>query len=177
MNPKIYSKFVEAQNQQQAQQTQQTNNNNNNKEEKKDENLLQKAGNWIGDKVEGAKNAAGEWVSDKVDDVKNAAVQKVVEPLKGTLEKAVGAGIVAAPFAFQLYKEITGMLDGNENANTDTDGDGKVENQMVQQLQNQIDTQFSTDIKVLYNKAKNTKSDYAQKVITQLQPLLNSDTD
>lgn len=175
MNPKIYSKFVEAQNQQQAQQTQQTNNNN--KEEKKDENLLQKAGNWIGDKVEGAKNAAGEWVSDKVDDVKNAAVKKVVEPLKGTLEKAVGAGIVAAPFAFQLYKEITGMLDGNENANTDTDGDGKVENQMVQQLQNQIDTQFSTDIKVLYNKAKNTKSDYAQKVITQLQPLLNSDTD
>lgn len=175
MNPKIYSKFVEAQNQQQTQQNQQANNNN--KEEKKDENLLQKAGNWIGDKVEGAKNAAGEWVSDKVDDVKNAAVQKVVEPLKGTLEKAVGAGIVAAPFAFQLYKEITGMLDGNENANTDTDGDGKVENQMVQQLQNQIDTQFSTDIKVLYNKAKNTKSDYAQKVITQLQPLLNSDTD
>lgn len=175
MNPKIYSKFVEARNQQQAQQTQQTNNNN--KEEKKDGNLLQKAGNWIGDKVEGAKNAAGEWVSDKVDDVKNAAVQKVVEPLKGTLEKAVGAGVVAAPFAYSLYKEITGMLDGNENSNEDNDGDGKVDNQMVQQLQNQIDTQFSTDIKVLYNKAKNTKSDYAQKVLTQLQPLVNSNTD
>ena len=43
----------------------------------------------------------------------------------------------------------------------------------VVKQKNQIDTQFSTDVKVLYNKAKNCKSDYAQKVLTQLQPLVD----
>jgi hypothetical protein len=160
----LYQRFVEANNNNNQQQQQQNNNNNNNAGNNK-QNLFQKAGNWVSDKVDDAKQA----VANKVDDMKDAAVSKVMGPLKGTLEKAVGAGIIAAPFALDLYNQIKGGMGSGE----DVDGDGKVDDQLVASLKNQIDTQFSTDVKVLYNKAKNCKSDYAQKVLTQLQPLVD----